>query len=827
MGFFSAGFDSRVLVFDPYLPTPTGALAAHHTNILDVVVNERKNQIITTCADKKIKVFDIRTFKCIQSLADSQEYTPYDELTAVTFDQDQQQLVTAGNKIRAWPVAIAPGNKARRGGPAHSNLVVAICFSQVFQQIISVSVDESVHLWDIYTGKSVFEFRTTHGSPLTAACLDHRGKRLITGAHNGTVLMWNFNNGGLLFSFSSLTSLPRRKLAHEFGPRKKEVTSLLYLPRTLQCVVGIGWERSVVRWPDPNAPKNTEWLVQPDHRAEVCSVAYFGSILVTGGSDGEIIVWHMDSARVNKRMDIPKTPRSGKRPGVAKMLFVDFPSGLLLLLAGTDDGSLHFIKVGTSETVFSLFEVYDDPIVGMAANRLDDPDTDVELKFHGARTRLLVADCQAEAKLWDISGITSEQITCVPLLKVWEPHPGGTTTDVIAVDDIQSFMCSSDTGEISVWSTEGEPRAKFAQRKAWPIADPRTSSAGTAEDVATERREAGLSNDQDQATDAEADSDASDESDNDMGTRSSLSTRQASMMSRGSANSSRRGARSRAGITATPPRKELSFAESHPMYVPRDECDKYLKDYAHQSQMESAAAAKEKLAAERERRDERLAAAGGGGGKHAKSGLADMLGKLEADLRHQHERAAHAHHQSGGGGFGGGGNGASSPSHGTTTISGGNGGFTLDATSAIQGAHVYERFHAHHATGASAASSSNATSGLHLHATDSSAATSDANTERTPRPPRVRHVHTTGSAFEERDSDPVSGGAASGSLSARSFSGGRTAAASSSATAGTFLSHRDRARVPLAHGARTISNSDVFVQSGSNRTRQQQQRRLA
>jgi WD40 repeat protein len=237
---FSAGFDSRVLVFDPYLPTPTGSLGASHGRVVDVLVNERKNQVVTVCADKKVKVFDIRTWGCIQSLADSQDYAPRDELTAAAFDSPSQCLVTAGNKVRLWPVVMAPGNKSRRGGPAHNNLVVAICYSAVFEQVISVSVDEAVHVWDVYTGQSVFEFRTSHSSPLTAACLDHRGKRLLTGAHDGSVLMWNFHNGARM---------------HEFQSRKKELLALLYLPRTLQCVVGIGLERSVVRWPDPNAPK--------------------------------------------------------------------------------------------------------------------------------------------------------------------------------------------------------------------------------------------------------------------------------------------------------------------------------------------------------------------------------------------------------------------------------------------------------------------------------------------------------------------------------------------------------------------------------------------
>jgi hypothetical protein len=56
---------------------------------------------------------------------------------AVAFDDAQQQLVTAGNKVRVWPVQTAPGNKARKDGPAHSNLVVAILWSVHFNMILT------------------------------------------------------------------------------------------------------------------------------------------------------------------------------------------------------------------------------------------------------------------------------------------------------------------------------------------------------------------------------------------------------------------------------------------------------------------------------------------------------------------------------------------------------------------------------------------------------------------------------------------------------------------------------------------------------------------
>ena len=842
---FSAGFDSKVLVFDPYLPHPTGSLAGHHGSILDVVVNSRRNQIITTCADKKIKVFDIRTMKMIQSLADNQEYAPYDQLSAVAFDQEQQQLVTAGNKLRLWPVIIAPGNKARRGGPAHSNLVVAICFSKVFQQIVSISVDESVHLWDIYTGRSVFEFRTNHGSPLTAACLDHRGKRLLTGAHDGTVSMWNFHNGAKMSEFTS---------------RGKELIQLLYLPRTLQCVVGIGWERHVVRWPDPNAPKNTKWLVQSDHKAEVSCVAFFQSILVTAASDGEIIVWYMDSALVSKRFYIPLTPGKAKRPGVTKMTFVDFPSGFVVLLAGTDDGSLHFIKLpGSAETIYSLFELFPEPIQGLAVNRR---------KEDGARTRLMVVDCQVDAKLFDLSGIRgtassntvgpgpseNDEIRSLPLLKQWEPHPLATSTDLIAIDDIDCFASASDTGDITLWSLEGEQRCKFAQRKSWPIADPRTASHRETNEHDAERKKggagAGATTQPDRSSGASSSSDEDDDDDDEdsdasqngarssewgsgdeVGGRPGLSRKQSQLSnaSSRSGTSSRGGGlkkkpsggsgggskksrrrRDRASSPSAHRKPEPSFAESHPKFIPRDETSKYLKEHAQQVAMDAAAAraAKEAAAAE----SAAAAAAAQAGRKHGgKLPLAEMLNKLETDLKHAHAHSAHSHANS-----------HSQQQHASDSAS--------LSFSGSSGAHVYDRFHAHPA---------HHSSGSQHHAGSGSGQ------------PSIHFVPTAapGSASLSANFDPLadlsptpaggfaypypsnSGGGSVTSRGPRRHDDTTTnsgAAGGSSAGASTARLPRPRpavsfnpdptpssppaVRVGLSQGSRTISNSDVFTQ---------------
>ena len=87
--------------------------------------------------------------------------------------------------------------------------------------------------------------------------------------------------------------------------------------------------------------------------------------MVTGDSDGVIIIWYMYSNRVNKRFYIPTSPhRDGKRAGICKLRFVEFPQRFVLLIVGTDDGSVHFIHARTCAVLHSIYHVVAEPIVG-------------------------------------------------------------------------------------------------------------------------------------------------------------------------------------------------------------------------------------------------------------------------------------------------------------------------------------------------------------------------------------------------------------------------------------------------------------------------------
>jgi len=476
----TASYDRRVLLWDPFIVRPIGKLeVSMGSHILDIIAVENLNTIITASKDKKIKVWDIRTWKCIQTCTDTFTYNPDNCLSAIAYDEADMALVTAGSKLRIWPIRATGVRKKvmeQYGSYSHvsavghnkalDTLIVSINYSSVFKQIISVSVDENVILWDMETGKNVFQFQTDHKDAITAANLDMRGKRLLTAAHSGEVKLWNFNNGAQM---------------HVFECMGREISEIIYLPRTTHSVVGVGWDSRVFRWPDPSAPsqemtttnrhgkkQKTSVLIQSGHKSDVRTVAFYESLLATGASDGEIIFWYVDSAVIKKVVHLPKGKNLEQTPGICKMVFASIQThesadplkadaeSVVMLWVGTSDGSLHMVDPKSLTCVWSVHNIFNDALSEIAVNKI--------------MTRVMLGDSEKSTKIYDISQLYSSDYEDFICISSFTPHLG-VLTALIDIPDYRLFGSSSDIGEIRLWTYDGAPFAEFGQLAPWPLTE--------------------------------------------------------------------------------------------------------------------------------------------------------------------------------------------------------------------------------------------------------------------------------------------------------------------------------------------------------------------
>ncbi len=111
----AGGLDRGVTVWNPFVEGCVGTLYGHDEPIVNVMFNDRDWQLLSVSHDKTIKVWDIRNYKCVQTIVDDHAYQPEDELSAAMWNVDRGILVTAGSCLRVYAVD-KPGLNPSRDG---------------------------------------------------------------------------------------------------------------------------------------------------------------------------------------------------------------------------------------------------------------------------------------------------------------------------------------------------------------------------------------------------------------------------------------------------------------------------------------------------------------------------------------------------------------------------------------------------------------------------------------------------------------------------------------------------------------------------------------
>jgi WD40 repeat protein len=77
----SCGEERHIIMWDPFTRRAITYLNGHTTSVHDVTINDDRNHLISLGTDKNVKIWDIRTYKCIQTIFDKICYRPEDRLT--------------------------------------------------------------------------------------------------------------------------------------------------------------------------------------------------------------------------------------------------------------------------------------------------------------------------------------------------------------------------------------------------------------------------------------------------------------------------------------------------------------------------------------------------------------------------------------------------------------------------------------------------------------------------------------------------------------------------------------------------------------------------
>ena len=207
------GKDPIVQLWNPYMSEPV-ALLQHPTTVSDMAFNSEDCQLITLTEENLIKVWDIRTFKCVQTLKDNNHIR---HLSKLCYNRSvSTDLILCSTYPTSWSSlkTSSPCESDIGGGLLHQQPVSVLLKNlQLANQIIAIDSD-AVVTWDPSSGKRSFKYdiqqsiRTACDSGLlpanhedcviTSVNLDGNGRRLMLGTHYGTILLWNYISGQLL-----------------------------------------------------------------------------------------------------------------------------------------------------------------------------------------------------------------------------------------------------------------------------------------------------------------------------------------------------------------------------------------------------------------------------------------------------------------------------------------------------------------------------------------------------------------------------------------------------------------------------------------------------
>jgi serine-threonine kinase receptor-associated protein len=182
----TGGVEKKLRVFDLYRPDSVAQEAWGHTGtVKSLAWDEKRSAILSAGDDKEVRVWDLRTFKPIRSLAAN------DAISSMTISADGQFITaTAGNTAYFWDAnsyelikshTLQHGVSSISLHPDHSRFVAGS------------GADLWVRVYDFY-GKELEVYKGHHG-PIHTVAYSPDGEIYATGSEDGTIRLWQTSPG--------------------------------------------------------------------------------------------------------------------------------------------------------------------------------------------------------------------------------------------------------------------------------------------------------------------------------------------------------------------------------------------------------------------------------------------------------------------------------------------------------------------------------------------------------------------------------------------------------------------------------------------------------
>jgi len=193
---FSAGFDHDICVWNPYIDNPVYKVSAHNAPIVCLFAIDHTPQLISSDSDGLIKVWDIRSFECIQTINVQENFESNKfNLSYMLSLWSHKRLMVAGRQLLFFEY-----DKNLNPTLVDDSSPLA-CYYIAHSQEFITPIMNSIKIWNALNGtikKRLEDVVPQRVAEVTAFCLDTNKKRFVVGDSKGQVKVFSCNNGALM-----------------------------------------------------------------------------------------------------------------------------------------------------------------------------------------------------------------------------------------------------------------------------------------------------------------------------------------------------------------------------------------------------------------------------------------------------------------------------------------------------------------------------------------------------------------------------------------------------------------------------------------------------
>jgi WD40 repeat protein/serine/threonine protein kinase len=320
-------------------------LTGHVDAVWSVAFSQDSRTLASASSDRKIILWD--TISAQPLVRDT--LTQSDDILTVAYSPDGKLYASAGGLKNGEDISIhiwdAQTNEEVLKLSGHNSYVTGLSFSPDSTQIVSVSPDQTLRLWDIKTGSNLFTKSLDDLNSFVPVTFSPDGGLIASGNADGSITLWNPQSG--------------EKLGSALNGHSGSIRALAFSPDSKLLASG-GVDRLLIIY-----DLETRMPVAPplaDYTDEILALAFSpdARVIASGGTDQKVTLWDAVTGRPLGQ------PWPAHEDWVTGLAFT--PDGGILA-ASSQDGTISLLDLLEKQPLGKLLTAHTDFVNAVAFNR--------------------------------------------------------------------------------------------------------------------------------------------------------------------------------------------------------------------------------------------------------------------------------------------------------------------------------------------------------------------------------------------------------------------------------------------------------------------------